>query len=319
MTLVVVCEILEIDIPAMASTGALSPADAAVDVFKDAVHHLSEPLTITFLNSIQGGLLLSAGGVLSSILSTGVNGIGKDNPAIPQLLEGLTFPIGLVLIYLVGAELFTGYPMWLAITGLGKRGKLVQYIRGPGVSWVGNFIGSLIVAGLFSVVSGTLTQEPHRTGMLMQIQEQIVDEHWTMIFLKAIACGWLVTVAMYLGTQQKDGISKALALHLPFFIASAAQFPHTVKFQYLGLLGLFLKDVGGTASMAETSPAATFDFGMYVAKCLLPITLGNTIGGALFTGAYIWFVHLKSRDLSKEVGEPTREENNIRGAYSDEG
>lgn len=303
----------------MASTGALSPADAAIEVFEAGLHHLSEPLSITFLNSVQGGLLLSAGGILASIVSTGSIGIGETNPAMPQVLEGLFFPIGLVLIYLMGAELFTGYPMWYAVTFLTRRGNILQYIRGPGVCWIGNFLGALIVSGLFSVTTGTLTQEPYRSGLLSQVQEQIVDPPWAIIFLKAIACGWLVTLAMYLGSQQKDGISKALVLHLPFFIATAAQYPHTVKFQYLGLMGLFLND--GSSAVLQDSSGASYNFGMYVGKCLVPATLGNTVGGATLTGAYIWYVHLKGRDLAKDVGAAGQHtENGDDGErYCDEG
>lgn len=96
----------------MSSSGALSPQKAAEDTLEIGKHHLSEALQLTFLKSIYGGLLLSAGGVLSLILVTGTPTLTESNPGIARVLQGITFPVGLVLVYFTGAELMTGYPMW---------------------------------------------------------------------------------------------------------------------------------------------------------------------------------------------------------------
>jgi len=94
------------------STGAVSPRKAAEKTLETGVHHLEEDLQLTFLKNIYGALLMSAGGLLSLTLVTGTPQLSESNPGLPRILQGLTFPIGLVLIYLVGAELYTGYPMW---------------------------------------------------------------------------------------------------------------------------------------------------------------------------------------------------------------
>ena len=94
------------------STGAVSPRKAAEKTLETGVHHLGEDLQLTFLKNIYGALLMSAGGLLSLTLVTGTPQLSESNPGLPRILQGLTFPIGLVLIYLVGAELYTGYPMW---------------------------------------------------------------------------------------------------------------------------------------------------------------------------------------------------------------
>lgn len=87
---------------------------------------------------------------------------------------------------------------------------------------------------------------------------------------------------MFFGTQNRDGISKALGLFLPFFIATTAKFPHTVEYMYLGMTGMML--------------GAPLSVGGFLYKCMLPITLGNTIGGALLTGLYSWWVLLRCED-----------------------
>ena len=94
------------------SSGALPPAKAAQDTLKTGIHHLTEDLQLAFLKNIYVALLLSAGGLLSLILETGCPSLTKSNPGLGNFLQGITFPIGLVLVYFVGAELYTGYPMW---------------------------------------------------------------------------------------------------------------------------------------------------------------------------------------------------------------
>jgi len=87
---------------------------------------------------------------------------------------------------------------------------------------------------------------------------------------------------MFLGTQCHDGISKALGLHLPFLISTAAKCPHTVEYMYLGSVGMML--------------GAPLSIGAFFWKCLLPISLGNIVGGSVFTGAYLWWVFIVCAD-----------------------
>ncbi|KAH0335476.1 Formate/nitrite transporter, partial [Aureobasidium melanogenum] len=264
------------------STGALSPKKAAEKTFETGVHHLEEDLQLTFLKNVYGALLISAGGLLSLTLVTGTPGLSETNPGLPRILQGITFPVGLVLVYLVGAELYTGYPMWFVMTALERKGSPFQYLRGGIVSWLGNLVGALLFAGVFTRLTEILSEDPFRSGTISMISQDIIESQWHIIFLRSILCGWLVTFSMMLGTQNQDGISKALALHWPFFISTAAKCPHTVEYMYLGSTAMFL---GSPMSIS-----------MLIWKCLIPITLGNTVGGGLFTGAYSWWVHLYCDD-----------------------
>ena len=94
-----------------------------------------------------------------------------------------------------------------------------------------------------------------------------------------------ITLSVFLGTQFQDGASKALGLHLPFFISVVAAFPHTVEYMYEASLGMML---GAPLSI----PACFY-------KCLAPVTLGNFVGGAAFTGAYFWYVYTHCEDGEK--------------------
>ena len=93
---------------------------------------------------------------------------------------------------------------------------------------------------------------------------------------------------MFFGTQNQDGISKALGLHLPFFMSTTARYPHTVEYMYLTSIGMML--------------GAPLSVGGFLWKCMLPITLGNSVGAAVFVGLYNWWVYLYCED-GKNTGE----------------
>ncbi|KAI6840014.1 Formate/nitrite transporter [Hortaea werneckii] len=262
------------------ASGGLTPEDAAIETLEIGLHHLCETVELAFLKNVYGGLLLSAGGLLALVLATGFPDYDSD-PGISRLLQGTAFPVGLIVVYFLGAELFTGYPMWLAMTALDRKGFAFEYFRSTLVALAGNFVGAVWWAGMQSYFTETLTEEPWRSRIIEQVDSDITDNKWHVIFLRALGCGFLVTIAMLLGTQNRDGISKALGLHLPFVISTVAKFPHTVEYMYLGTTGMML--------------GARLTMGQFFWKCMLPIILGNSVGGA-FTGAYNYWVFIKRAD-----------------------
>ncbi|KAI7159341.1 hypothetical protein D0869_00413 [Hortaea werneckii] len=262
------------------ASGGLTPEDAAIETLGIGLHHLCETVELAFLKNVYGGLLLSAGGLLALVLATGFPDYDSD-PGISRLLQGTAFPVGLIVVYFLGAELFTGYPMWLAMTALDRKGFAFEYFRSTLVALAGNFVGAVWWAGMQSYFTETLTEEPWRSRIIEQVDSDITDNKWHVIFLRALGCGFLVTIAMLLGTQNRDGISKALGLHLPFVISTVAKFPHTVEYMYLGTTGMML--------------GARLTMGQFFWKCMLPIILGNSVGGA-FTGAYNYWVFIKRAD-----------------------
>ncbi|KAI6788602.1 Formate/nitrite transporter [Hortaea werneckii] len=262
------------------ASGGLTPEDAAIETLHIGMHHLCETVELAFLKNVYGGLLLSAGGLLALVLATGFPDF-DSSPGLSRLLQGTAFPVGLIVVYFLGAELYTGYPMWLAMTALDRKGFAFEYFRSTLVALAGNFVGAVWWAGMQSYFTETLTEEPWRSRIIEQVDSDITDNKWHVIFLRALGCGFLVTIAMLLGTQNRDGISKALGLHLPFVISTVAKFPHTVEYMYLGTTGMML--------------GARLTMGQFFWKCMLPIILGNSVGGA-FTGAYNYWVFIRRAD-----------------------
>lgn len=88
------------------SSGALSATSATESVYHTGLKHLHEPLWLALLQNIYGAILLSTSGCLALTIATGISGAEEGNAALPRLLQGLLFPIGLIIIYLVDAHLY---------------------------------------------------------------------------------------------------------------------------------------------------------------------------------------------------------------------
>ncbi|KAH9843246.1 Formate/nitrite transporter [Teratosphaeria destructans] len=265
----------------MATSGALSPIDTAYQTLETGTHHLFESTELAFLKNILGGFLISAGNLLAISLAGGFPTLSEHNPGFTRLIQGLLFPIGLIIVYSLGGELYTGYPMWLAMTALERKGRPMQYVRAILSSLLGNFVGVIVWDAGLTYASQTFTDEPWRSQLIEKVDGDITHQPWYVVFLRAIGCGFLVTVSMLLGTQNRDGISKALGLHLPFFISIAAAFPHTVEYMSLGVLAML--------------NGAEMTVPLFLWKCQLPLILGNAVGGA-FTGVYQWWVYIQRGD-----------------------
>lgn len=93
----------------MASSGALNPPDATDKLYESGLHHLFEATPLVFLKNVYGGLLFGFAGLFSLIAAAGCPGLEESNPGIARLLQGITFPAGLVITYFIGAELYVSH------------------------------------------------------------------------------------------------------------------------------------------------------------------------------------------------------------------
>jgi len=100
--------------------------------------------------------------------------------------------------------------MWYSLTMLSsltnpqKHGRLtpqllLSHLLGPLTCWIGNLVGAVFVAYVFSIATGTLTEEPYASGIKEMVHSELVEPAWMTVFIRAIGCGWSVSLAMYLG------------------------------------------------------------------------------------------------------------------------
>ena len=229
------------------------------------------------LLSFLAGAYIAFGGFLAIKIGGGVPEIKASNPGLASLLFGSVFPVGLILVVLAGAELFTGNT---AILIPALKNKTITYkaiAKNWGLSYLGNFVGSIFVAYFFVSFTGALDQAPWSSATI-SIAENKVNQDFLSLFFKAIACNWLVCLAVWLAFSSNQVSGKILGIWFPIMTFVALGFEHSIANMFFIPLGIF--------------QGADVTWAQFFIVNLLPVTLGNIIGGTLFVGVIYSYIYL---------------------------
>jgi len=227
--------------------------------------------------SIFGGVFIGFGGIFAVTAGGGIDpAIVTQNPITRKLLFALCFPIALILIVLVGAELFTGNVLYMIVSLLGRKTSFLDLGKSWALSFVGNYIGAVIMAA-WALGCEFFTSEVYR-AYVISIAEGKVYSNWGILFMKAIPCNMLVCIAIYIGISAEDILSKTIGMWIPITVFATVGFEHSIANVFFIHLGMFY---GGAIG-----------YGDWLYRNLLPVCLGNIIGGGLFFGCLYWFLYL---------------------------
>lgn len=235
------------------------------------------PWANVLLLGILAGAYISLGALLALSVGGNIPGILSTNPGLQKFIFGaIGLPIGLWLVVSAGGELFTGNVVLGTSTILkGGNGVSVGDVaRNWGWSYVGNFIGSLLVVGLV-MASGVMAVGSGSALTSVKIATGKVGLKWGAAFWRGVACNWLVCLAVYLASATKSVVGKFAAVWLPVSSFVAMGFDHSVANMFLIPMGMALG--------AKVSTRA------FLLANLVPVTLGNIVGGALLV-AFTYFL-----------------------------
>lgn len=231
------------------------------------------------------GAYIALGGFLALVIGGGVPALKAANPGLQKLLFGGVFPVGLMFVVIAGAELFTGNAAVLIPALLRRRITWQQLAKNWGLSYVANFAGSLLVAWLLAYQTGLLLDEPWLSSCRAIAEGKVAQPFWPL-FCKAIGCNWLVCLAVWLAAAIEDGAGKLLAIWFPIMAFVALGFEHCVANMFFVPSGIFY--------------GADLSWGAFLLNNLLPVTLGNLVGGGLFVGGlYGWLYTTPEKDGAK--------------------
>ncbi len=222
------------------------------------------------------GAYIAFGGLLAVIVGSGAPAIGAVNPGLQKFIFAAVFPVGLMLVILAGAELFTGNAATCIPAALSGRITWRGVLRNWALSYVGNFDGSLVVAYFFTFLTGLLLKEPWLTSIVGIAEGKVSQDFWVLL-LKGIACNWLVCLAVWLAVSADDVAGKILGIWFPIMAFVAIGFEHSVANMYFIPAGIWY--------------GASVTWGRFLVGNLLPVTIGNVIGGAVFVGAVYWYIY----------------------------
>ncbi len=246
-------------------------------------------LKMSFLG-ILTGVIIALAAVFSSSASFAV-----ANPSIAKLISGLLFPFGLIIVIIIGGELFTGNCM-ITISVLNKQAKLTHMLRNLLVVFIGNFIGALIVAagcaffGQFELGGGTMAVAVIKTAVAKSTLP------FANAFVLGIFCNLLVCMGLMLSLCGKDLAGRAIGAYVPVAIFVVSGFEHCVANMYYIPAGIFAASVPKYAQMAAEASIDTsaLSWGTFLGANLLPVTLGNIFGGVVFA-LIMWYCHGKKK------------------------
>jgi formate/nitrite transporter len=261
----------------------LTPAETTQAITESGRRVLTQPLSRTVVLSLLAGFYIAFGAELATVVTQDAAahlGIG-----VSRLLGGSVFSLGLMLVVICGAELFTGNSL-LVKAALQREISWGKIAENWTVVILGNLVGSLFFAWLMTETglwrSGQIGT--HAVGIAAA---KCQLDFWPA-FVRGMLCNWLVCLAVFMATAARDIVSKMLACYMPIMAFVASGFEHNVANMYFIPAGLFIDRAMGVQTAGLT-------WGNFVIGNLIPVTLGNIVGGGVFVAFAYWFVHLKGR------------------------
>ncbi len=277
------------------SIDALVPQEMAIKAEKAGIAKANYGTLRLLVLGILAGAFIALGAIFATTVSTG----SADLPyGIAKLLSGLVFSLGLILVVVGGAELFTGNNL-IVMAWAGGRISTRKLLRNWIIVYVGNFIGSISTALLLFFSS----QYTFANGAVGLTALNIAASKLSFSFIEAlvlgILCNGLVCLAIWLVMSARSTTDKILAVIFPITAFVAAGFEHSIANMYFIPIGIFIK-AGAPDSFWQAigklpSDFSTITWGSMFINNLIPVTIGNIIGGTFLVGGFYWALFLRRR------------------------
>lgn len=260
------------------SSSFKAPAEAAKAVAATGGIKNNSPIVNLILLSFLAGAYIAFGGLLAEITNAGMLAAGFP-VGLSKFAFGAVFPVGLMLVVIAGSELFTGNVMYMVMGCLNGEASIGGLARNWIVSWIFNFVGALFVAYVLAYLGGVVA-DPTISAGAMTVAYTKIGLSWDQAFIRAIGCNWLVCLAVYLAFASDDIIGKIFGIWFPIMAFVTIGFEHSVANMFFLPLGMFLGAEGVTWSTI-------------ILNNLIPVTLGNIVGGAIFVACIYYFVYVR--------------------------
>jgi len=250
-----------------------------------------------FILAVFAGVYIGFGAQFATTVSMDLAprvGIGLSN-----MISGTVFSVGLMLVILGGAELFTGNNLIL-LSFLSRRSKLSAVIRNWGTIYLGNFVGSLLLV-LLIFVGGFYSMGGNLLGVrALAIANGKVNLGFVQLIARGIVCNWLVCMAVWLATSAEDATGKILACLFPIMAFVASGYEHSIANMFFIPMGVLLKGVPSLVVQSGLD-LTNLTWGNFVFRNLIPVTIGNVIGGCFFVATLYWYVYLRLESRAHDM------------------
>jgi formate/nitrite transporter len=248
-----------------------------------------------FVLGILAGAFIALGAMFATTVLAGADGVLPFG--VSRLLAGTAFCLGLILVILGGAELFTGNALMVMAVAARKL-TLAAMLRAWVIVYAGNFVGAVGTAFLVFLSGQYLAGQGSVASIALQLGLQKATLPFAQALFLGTLCNVLVCLAVWLSLGARSTTDKVLAILFPVSAFVVAGFEHSVANMYIIPLALLIKAFGPDVLWSQLGalPAqyeALTAFGLV--RNLVPVTIGNIIGGGVLVGVVYWFVYLRTR------------------------
>lgn len=251
------------------------------------------PAGVIFVRGMLGGSLLA--------FATGLSFLAAAQ-GVPTAISGMIFPVGFIIINLLGFDLITGYFAYVPLAFIRRRMTIGQVLRAWFWVWLGCFVGSLVYDGMLWTVLTTTGTSADPTGLskvIMKVatakthhyEEVGIPGAFTAV-VKGMLCNWMVTLGVVLPYCARSVSGKVIATFVPIYMFFGMGYEHMVVNQFII-----------PTAMLFGAPITMYDF--WVGN-QLPVTVGNFLGGFLFTGVALGWLFYKEPVPQPQVAQPLR-------------
>ena len=252
------------------------------------VSKATSPWLSLFVLGVMAGAYVGFGGLFATSVTFDIP--AELGIAVKKLIGGGAFSIGLMLVIIAGAELFTGNTLMISsiITG---RITWPNVLARWTLVYFANFLGSIILALLF-YYSGLWKTGGDALG-IAAVKTAYAKVHLTFgeALIRAIGCNWMVCLAVWMALSARQTVGKIFAVFFPIMGFVAIGFEHCVANMYFIPVGIFLTRWAGISP--EGLDVNSITWGAFALKSLVPVTIGNIIGGVVFVGLGYWGAYLR--------------------------
>lgn len=286
-----------------------SPAEVAASVCNAGKAKCEMAFGKLFMLGILAGVYIGFGANLATK-------IGSMDPApgtaVGQFLFGAVFSVGLIMVVIAGAELFTGNNMACMVSAMNGQASWGGLIYNWTIVFISNFVGSVLLVYIIYLGGYWGTQDANGALVMtamgskaLAIAKGKLTLTWSQAFFRAICCNWLVCLSVWMAFASKDIVGKIFAIFFPIMAFVSSGFEHSVA-------NMFFIPMGITVAMGAPDAAAAalkisladvqqlFTYSTFIMKNLIPVTLGNIVGGGMFVGMMYWFVYLRKPAAAKK-------------------
>lgn len=279
-----------------------SPLEIARNYVDVGVHKTNISAYKMLLFGFFAGLFIGFAGIASTTASSSIT-----MASVAKLVGALVFPAGMAMVLIAGSELFTGNTL-IIIAVLEKKVSVAKMLKNWCIVYIGNFLGAAFVAalvvygGIPELFGGNLAQAIVNAGASRTALTVMQG------FIRGILCNILVCIAIWMSFASKSVSGKLLTSFWPVMIFVLCGFEHSIADMYFGVAALLTSTQYGIAAEGLT-------WGNFLFKSLVPITIGNVIGGAGIVGLGYWSLYLHQTPYTHNTVKDEQKEIDIAEEY----